>query len=162
MAKPKPITLNWLKSQGACGDQVKVFEQVFGMEAELTEANAAKAIEANLDLDWLVKHLLTAPARTEYRRATAAVWTEYDQAIAIAKAEYDQVVAPARTGYRRATAAVWTEYDQAMTIAWAEYDQVMAPAWAECKRAMAIARTEYDQAIAIVLLALLADPANHK
>jgi hypothetical protein len=47
------ITLAWLRENGACLDQVELFERTFGNRVEVTPANISKAHEARLNLAWL-------------------------------------------------------------------------------------------------------------
>jgi hypothetical protein len=140
----KAITLDWLKSQYACEDQLKIFVETFGESAELNEVNAAKAIESNLDLDWLAVHILTTSALADYERVTATAWAEYERVTATEWAKYERATAPAWAEYERVTSPAGAEYEPARptslrTTAWAEYHRATATAWAEYERFKAAA-----------------------
>jgi hypothetical protein len=91
----KAITSDWLKRQYACEEHLKIFMETFGESAELNEVNAAKAIKAGLDLDWLASHLLKPRALAEYERGTATALAEYERVTGPAWAEYERVTGPA-------------------------------------------------------------------
>lgn len=95
MRLPKKITVRWLRSQGACEDQVKLFRHTFGDSAELSRAAASKAVVAGLDLDWLANRLLPATAWRPYREARATAWRAYEGATATAWRAYEEAKATA-------------------------------------------------------------------
>ena len=66
------ITLAWLREHHACADQVAIFEQEWGKQAELTRSNLERAIELHLDLEWLAPRILTAPALADALLAVPA------------------------------------------------------------------------------------------
>jgi hypothetical protein len=76
MAIPKTISVQWLKSQEACKEDVELFERTFGERARITKRGLVAAAAAGLDLLWLAGHLgKDALAEYEYRRVTAqALW----------------------------------------------------------------------------------------
>ena len=47
------------------------------------------------DFEWAAGHLLSLPARAEYRRIMAAAWVECECVTASARAEYKRVMAAA-------------------------------------------------------------------
>ena len=102
MKLPQRITAEWLIKNGAC--DVDRFRHLFPRGAAVTIANAKKAIDAGLDVYWLLERLP--------RSARA----EYDRVAAPALAEYDRVAAPARAEYEKAIAAalvkVWDEWSK--------------------------------------------------
>ncbi len=146
------ITLEWLREQRACDDQVAIFKQVFGNEAALDMPSAVKAIEARLDLDWLAGHLLGPAAGAEYDRVRAPALAQYDRVTAAAGAEYDRVTAAAGAEYERVTDPARAEYDRVRAPARAEYDRVRAPARAEYERVRAAAGAEYDRVRAAAII----------
>ena len=111
------ITTAWLEEQEACPEQVALFRATFGESAEATPGNLTHAAAVGLRLDWLATKVLTAPARAEYDRATAAAWDEYARAIAPAWDEYARAIAPAWDEYARVIAAAWDEYARVIAAA---------------------------------------------
>ena len=69
--KRKTITVEWLREQSACPDQVKLFADTFGQSATITPELIRRAAEVKLDLDWAAKNLLMAPAWAAYEQAKA-------------------------------------------------------------------------------------------
>ncbi len=139
---PKTITLEWLKEHYACEDQIEIFLQVFGNSAELNEANAAKALEAGLDLDWFARHILTPPARDEFERVRATALEEFNRVRATAMEEFNQV-----------RAIGWAAYERDGD--WQEYDRIKVPAWAEYSRVVKTALAEYERLVATAILSLI-------
>jgi len=82
------ITTAWLRRRRACSYQVALFEDEFGDEAEITEANLARAAELGLDLSWLALRVLPRSLWAEYRRQEAALRAEYRRQEAALRAEY--------------------------------------------------------------------------
>ncbi len=140
---PETITLEWLAEQYACEDQIEIFKKVFGDSAELNETNAVKALEAELDLDWLARHILTTTALEEFERIQAIAEDEYERILAIAEDEYERI---------RATS--WDEYERSGHSE-AEYDRIKDPAWAEFSRVIKTALAEYDRVMATAILSLI-------
>ena len=112
------ITLEQLETAGACSEQRKLFEQLFGSEVGVTEELCVR-YASKFDWDW-ARCLLTAPAEAEYDRVVAPARAEYDRVTAAAWAEYNRVVAPAEAEYDRVTAAAWAEYNRVAADAWAK------------------------------------------
>ena len=77
MKLPRRITATWLKENGAC--DVDGFRKLFPRGAAVTVANAKKAIDAGLDVRWLIERLPRS-ARAEYDKARAAALAEYNKA----------------------------------------------------------------------------------
>ena len=97
------ITSEFLRSKGACENQVKLFESLSGDSLELTEALCVE--HANkFDWEWAARNLLS-----------DAAW-----------AEYERVCAPARAEYVRVRDAARAEYERVRDPAWAEYERVCA------------------------------------
>lgn len=65
------ITLKMLTDAGACPDEVEIFGRLFRDGGEVTEALAATALAAGLDLDWAARKFFTVPAWKAYKEATA-------------------------------------------------------------------------------------------
>ncbi len=80
----REITCEWLEEHEACEDHVEKFAATFGDRAELTRANAVRAVRAGLDIDWLATRLLDAPARRAYEEATTLAWRAYEEATTLA------------------------------------------------------------------------------
>ena len=48
------ITVEWLKKEKACSEEITKFRQEFGESAELTRKNLLRA--KDLDLEWFLNH----------------------------------------------------------------------------------------------------------
>ena len=112
------IDAAWLRAHNACEEQVIVFEGEWPAGADITAANIMRAVELKLDIDWLVKHVLTALAYAAYEKATAQAYA----------------------AYKKATApAYYAAYKKAEALAYAAYEKAKAPAYAAYKKAKALA-----------------------
>ena len=67
------LTLATLKKAGACSDQVALFRKLFGESVEVTDSLCVEHAE-EFSWGWAAGNLLTAPAWTEYDRATGAAF----------------------------------------------------------------------------------------
>lgn len=76
------ITVEMLKAKKACDEQIELFEETFGAEAEVTFENCLKAQKTELDLYWAARNLLTAPATDAYYAAIAPALAALEAAIA--------------------------------------------------------------------------------
>jgi hypothetical protein len=106
---PTHITVEWLRTEGACSDQIEIVQREWGDAAPLTRENLLRAVELRLDLDWLADELLLSaePLRV-YREATAEAWRVYRAAKAEALRVYRAAKAEALRVYEAATAeALW-------------------------------------------------------
>ena len=79
----KEVTVEWLKSQEACSDQVALFEAAFGQSAKITKRNLLKAASAGLNIEWLAQRCLKGKSWRAYGEARAAASRAYDEATAI-------------------------------------------------------------------------------
>ncbi len=128
MIRDLTIDAAWLRAHGACERATQKVTDEWPAGAAVTRANLLRAAALGLDLDWLARRVLAAPASAEYERAMAPAWAEYERAMA-----------PAREEYERATASAGEEYERAMAPAREEYERVTAPAREEYERATASA-----------------------
>ena len=136
----KEVTVEWLKSQEACSDQVALFEATFGQSAKITKCNLLKATSAGLSTDWLARRCLKGKARRAYEEAIASAWRAYEEAIASAWRAYEEATAPASRAY-----------NEARTTASRAYEEAIAPARRAYEEAIAPARRAYNEATAIAL-----------
>lgn len=113
----KTVTLEWLEEQGACEKQRLIFEQEWGASVELSLASLKRAVELELDLDWLAEYLLSASALAAYNEATASATADYDEAIAPGRKAYNEAIASAREAYKEATASAREAYNEATVSA---------------------------------------------
>ena len=114
----KTVTLEQLRSLGACSSQLKKFEEYFGSKFEVTEVLCV-AHAHDFDWNWAAYNLLTASALTAYERVRAPARTEYQRVEALAWAEYYRVKAPVLDEYDRVTAPALAEYERVRASAWA-------------------------------------------
>ena len=116
----KFLTLDQIKQHRPCPSAWRRARRLFGRRKRIAvTVRACVAVADWVDFGWLAEHLLSAPARADYRRATAT-----------ARADHRRATAPARADHRRATATAWGDYDRATAPAWADYQRATATAWA--------------------------------
>ena len=116
----KRITVAMLKRMGACSDEVDTFTREWPRGCAPTEQNILRALDLGLNVYWFADRALTAPAWTEYEKATDSALAEYDKAKDSAWAEYE-----------KAKDSAWAEYEKATDSAWAEYNKTIDSALAE-------------------------------
>ena len=94
MTTSRTLTLETLKVERACAEQLRLFESMFGQSVEVTEALCVE-VSAKFDFAWAAQRLLSPDALAEYERVTAPAWAEYKRVKASAWAEYKRVKAAA-------------------------------------------------------------------
>lgn len=99
--KSKEIKLQTLIGLNACKDQVDLFKEIFGDSVELTE-ELAKEIGSKFDIDWAVKNLLIAQAKTSYFKSTDNFNKTFRESIYHFDKTYKEELAPLRKKYERA------------------------------------------------------------
>src|SRR3990167_10756848 len=125
----KFLTLSQIKKHSPCPSAWHQTLKLFGKRKRLPVAvRACVAVADWVDFNWLAEHLLSAPARADYRRATAPARADYRRATATARADYRRATATAWADYQRATATAWGDYDRATATAWGDHDRATAPA----------------------------------
>lgn len=91
------ITTQLLQSNGACKNQIAIFQAIWPNGAEMTAANLSKAVTLGLNVDWLAEKILMTSALVEYKRIRGPEWAEYE----------------------RKTMPKWVDYNHARVLAWA-------------------------------------------
>ena len=133
------ITKRQLHRLQACTEQVNLFTTEWPDGCEVNQANALRAIELGLDIDFLARKVLTDDNLAEYNKVRDQAQAKYDKACDQAWAEYKKVRDQAQAEYNKVRDQAWAEYDKACAPAWAEYKKVRDPAWAEYNKACAMA-----------------------
>lgn len=88
--KPKVITARWLKSQGACAEEVEEFRQLWPKGAGMTVGNILRAESMGFDLSWIVVRL-PGDIQKLYNKELDKVSTEWNRG-------YDKILADAGEG----------------------------------------------------------------
>ena len=102
--KPVTLTIDLLKSKGACQTALNDLETTHGRAATFREPSAlARALHASDEVAWFADNMLTgqflaeyerqhAPISAEYERQRAPIWAEYERqhATIVAKLYFDQ------------------------------------------------------------------------
>ena len=130
------ITVKKLKALGACKDQVKLFQDLFGPSVVVTEALCIQHAQ-EFSWGWAAQNFLSAPALKAY-----------DKAIASARKAYAKAIAPASKAYQEATASAWKTYQEATASAWKTYTKAAAPALKAYREARAPTWEAYREAAA--------------
>jgi cell division septum initiation protein DivIVA len=130
----KTLTIKHLKSLGACRDTLDFLKAKFGAESLVTVA-ICESVAQEIDWDWAVQHLLSDPARAEYKRVTDRARLEYERATGPAQAEYNH--ARDQAEYTRARDLAQAEYEHVRDLARVEYERATSRAWVEYKRVKA-------------------------
>lgn len=78
--KPPKITLTMLKKWNACQEQRDLFKKIFPRGVVINRQNAEKAVRGGLQVDYLIKRMLTRPKVTKYyiqERPLRNSWRSY-------------------------------------------------------------------------------------
>ena len=78
------ITQKFLRSKGACREQLDILFAEFPNGGEVTLENCLRAAVLSIDFNWAANRLLSAPAEKAYREARAPAWKAYQEATALA------------------------------------------------------------------------------
>ena len=109
--------------EGACQDQVELFNKTFPVGAEFNKTNWDLALAVGLQVMWMERFLdesnrkiyevAIAAALKIYKDATAPDWKIYEEATAPALKIYDEATAPALKICEEATAPAWKIFNEA-------------------------------------------------
>ena len=143
------ITCELLREKGGSCEQVERFAGEWPDGVEVTYANCLRAAELGLDLNWAVKHLLSAAQRKVYNKAAEAVLEVYNEAVEAAWEVYNEAVAPAREVYNEAVEAALEVYNEAIAPAREVYREAIAPAREVYNEAIEAADKVYNEALAL-------------
>lgn len=130
----KEIALGQL--EGACSEQVELFEEIFGNKVSfmsLKEAkNIAKKYAFSFDFDWAAQNLLNDEGWKAYQEAEAFLW-KFHQESATPHIE-THAEAKSLKVYQEAIGLIWKEYAKAKAELFAElyYNQDGPERCAEC------------------------------
>ena len=118
------VTLEMLRSKGACREQVETFEELFGSEVEVTVELAVRHAMV-FDWGWGRTHLLSDEARGIYDAAMVHTLRADTQARDKAWADYTQAGGGAQHIYNQAAIEPWLGYNEAMDKARSAYNEAM-------------------------------------
>ena len=118
------VTLEMLRSKGACREQVETFEELFGSEVEVTVELAVRHAMV-FDWGWGRTHLLSDEAQGIYDAAMVHPLRANTQARDKAWAAYTQAGADALRIYNQAPIEPWLGYNEAMEKARSAYNEAM-------------------------------------
>ena len=100
-----------LRRKGACADQVKVFEDLFGTRTvEVTEALCVEHA-SRFDWDWAARNLLPAPLSADYEAKCAPLLADYEAKCAPLLADYQAKRASLLADYEAKRASLWADYE---------------------------------------------------
>ena len=97
----RTITVEYLREQHACREQVELFKQTFGTEVEITRDNLIKASLARLRIPWLANLLLPEQQMQIYKRMFIKAMTICAKQAEPARLAHEAVVKPALWEYNR-------------------------------------------------------------
>jgi len=129
--KPVTLTIDLLKSKGACQTALTDLETTHGRMVTFREPSTlARALQASGEVLWFAENMLTGTIL----------------------AEYDRQLTPIRAEYEHQRAKIWAEYERQLTPIWPEYERQRAPILAEYERQRAPIRAEYERQHAQILV----------
>lgn len=70
------ITVSFLRDNDACEDQVKLFKKLWPQGVPVTANNVLRALEAGLDVDWLLTVLLDFDELVLFDEAVSDCWND--------------------------------------------------------------------------------------
>ena len=112
----KTLSIRKLKLLGACEEQVKLFQELFGDSVEVTPELCA-TYAGQFDWDWAAQRLLSATANKAFDEAVASANKARDEAVAPANKAYDEAVAPANKARDEAVVTANKARDEAVVTA---------------------------------------------
>jgi len=133
----KTITMQYLKDQQACPEQVELFAEIFGLRAELSRENLLKAALANLNISWLAPRLLTGPELGKYNKLVRDADITFAIDSMPATLVREAIVAPAWLAFEASRKAAYEAfiaggscdaYDETVKLAERAYNEAVAPA----------------------------------
>ena len=98
--------------EGACQDQVELFNKTFPVDVEFNKTNWDLALSVGLRVMWMGR-FLDKSAWKIYDEAIESAWEIYDEARAPALKIYNEAIVPARKTYNEATESALKIYDEA-------------------------------------------------
>jgi len=148
--KPVTLTIDLLKSKGACQTALTGLETTHGRMVTFHDPpTLARAIQASGRVSWFAENMLTGTIRSEYERQDTTIRDEYNRQRAPIRAEYMLQRAPIRAEYERQRATTWAEYSRQHIPIRAEYNRQLTPLWAEYERQRAtiVATLYFEQVL---------------
>lgn len=121
-----------------CGDQFATVCAEWPNGIPISEASAMRAVNLELDLDWLAHRFLPTPKWVGYRRLRDAAWEEYERSRDAALAEQGRSVGAECAEYDRLRDAR-ADPERSIDAECAEYERLMGTAWAKYQRSKAMA-----------------------
>lgn len=122
------ITPKLLRQYGACEAQYEVFKSEWPRGCAVTIKNALRAVELDLDLNWLAMVLFRGAIRTTYIQDTAPTRIAYEKAHDAAWYRYVNAHDAAWNAYAMTGKINLEEYGQALDTAWDIFRQEEQPA----------------------------------
>ncbi len=74
------VSAKMLREKDACSSEVRIFQKEWPEGAKITFKNVLRALDLNLDIDWLADHCLTAPALKVYVKIDTPAFEAYVEA----------------------------------------------------------------------------------
>jgi len=145
--------------EGACQDQVELFNKTFPVGAEFNKTNWDLALAVGLQVIWMERFLYESN-RKIYDEARAPALKIYDEATAPARKIFNETIASYLKKYNEAEALLWKIYDEARAAALKIYAEEIAPALKIYYEATAPALKIYDEAFAAELFNALEQQFN--
>ena len=105
------ITKQWLVAAYACPSQVEIFDEEWPDGAEITLENYLLAVKLDLNVNWLLKRIFSAPAQEAYIKAIAQALEAYDKVVPAASKGYNRAMAASREAYHRVMAEALEAYN---------------------------------------------------
>ena len=121
------ITVDYLREQDACPEQVELFAETFGQSAELTRENLIKAAQAGLDTGWLAKCLLDEDAELRFYRSLYPALCHYNAIVGAAHQRHEKIVSALSGAQRyRFERAAYAAFDAVRNAQRRAYDLTVA------------------------------------
>ena len=118
------IDAAWLRAHNACEEQVVIFEAEWPDGADITAENILRAVELELDFDWLAPHVLSASGYAAYEEARAQeylAWRRvYEKALVQAKAARNNVMKMSEVAFEEVIGVADVAYEKALAQAFIE------------------------------------------
>jgi len=144
--KPVTLTIDLLKSKGACQTALTDLETTHGRMVTFREPSTlARALQASGEVLWFAENMLTGTILAEYDRQHNTIRDEYDRQRDPIRAEYKRQLTPIRDEYDRQRATIRAKYKRQRATIRAEYKRQLTPIRDEYGRQRATIRAEYER-----------------
>ena len=132
----KTITLEQLRTLGACRDQIREFKRLFGSEVRVTVALARKHV-MTFNWNWAAEKLLSSPLLAKYDKVQVLMLEKYSKSQASLWVEYMKANTLLFAKYQNGDVLMLEKYEKDRALHWVKYEKTCEPLLAKYKKVCA-------------------------